>query len=241
MARTNKTSEAKVQALFDRISDTYDTTNSAISLGMHKRWRKKTMARLPLSSGQQVLDLCCGTGDWTIDLAKTVGTTGKSVGLDFSKNMLEIAKEKIEQAGVSKQTTLLQGDAMALPFEDNTFDLVTIGFGLRNVPDASHVLKEMHRVVKPGGMVACLETSQPENRLIYPFWYLYFKLVPTIAKLKHNDRKDYIYLQQTTQKFVAAKQLKQMFQKAGLENASYTTFMFGACALHTGYKSNNGN
>ncbi|GAA3021329.1 demethylmenaquinone methyltransferase [Tetragenococcus solitarius] len=237
MARTNKTSEAKVQALFDRISETYDTTNSAISLGMHKRWRKKTMEKLPLTTGQKALDLCCGTGDWTIDLAKVVGSAGKAVGLDFSKNMLEIAKKKVEQAGVRQQTTLLQGDAMSLPFADNSFDLVTIGFGLRNVPDASHVLKEMKRVVKPEGMVACLETSQPENKIIYPFWSLYFKLVPSIAKLKHNNRKDYVYLQQTTQKFVNAKELKQMFESVGLVNVSYTTFMFGACALHMGYKS----
>lgn len=238
MSRTNKNSEAKVQALFDRISATYDTTNSAISLGMHKRWRKKTMTKLSLTTGQQALDLCCGTGDWTIDLAKIVGTTGKVVGLDFSKNMLEIANKKIKQANADKQTTLLQGDAMALPFEDNTFDLITIGFGLRNVPDASQVLKEMKRVVKPGGMVACLETSQPENKLVYPFWYLYFKLVPTIAKLKHNDRKDYVYLQQTTQQFVHVKELKQMFQQAGFINTFYTTFMLGACALHIGYKAN---
>ncbi|MDN6640431.1 MAG: demethylmenaquinone methyltransferase [Tetragenococcus sp.] len=237
MSRTNKTSEAKVQALFDRISTTYDTTNSAISLGMHKRWRKKTMEKLPLSAGEQVLDLCCGTGDWTIDLANVVGPTGKAIGLDFSEKMLAIAKNKIFQAEVTEQTTLLQGDAMALPFANDTFDLVTIGFGLRNVPDAFHVLKEMERVLKPGGMVACLETSQPENKLIYPFWYLYFKLVPTIAKLKHNDRKDYIYLQQTTEKFVGAKELEQMFQEAGLTNTSYTTFMLGACALHMGYKT----
>ncbi|KFN92289.1 2-heptaprenyl-1,4-naphthoquinone methyltransferase [Tetragenococcus muriaticus 3MR10-3] len=194
------------------------------------------MTKLSLTTGQKALDLCCGTGDWTIDLAKTVGSTGKVVGLDFSKNMLEIANKKIKQAKVDKQTTLIQGDAMALPFEDNTFDLVSIGFGLRNVPDASQVLEEMKRVVKPEGMVACLETSQPENKLIYPFWSLYFKLVPIIAKFKHNDRKDYIYLQQTTQQFVHVNELKQMFQKVGFVNTFYTTFMFGACALHIGYK-----
>lgn len=236
MPRTNKTSEAKVQALFDRIASTYDSTNNAISLGMHKHWRKKTMEQVPLSVGDQALDLCCGTGDWTIDLAEIVGPTGKVVGLDFSQKMLEIAKNKLKQTNFSPQTSLIQGDAMSLPFENDSFDLVTIGFGLRNVPDAFQVLKEMKRVLKPGGMVACLETSQPENKLIYPFWYLYFKLVPTIAKLKHNKRQDYVYLQQTTQKFVHAKELKQMFQDTGLIKSSYTTFMFGACALHIGYK-----
>ncbi|AYW45679.1 demethylmenaquinone methyltransferase [Tetragenococcus koreensis] len=237
MPRTNKTSEAKVQAIFDRISTTYDATNSAISLGMHKRWRKKTMAQLPLESSGTALDLCCGTGDWTIDLAQVVGPTGKVVGLDFSKNMLEIAKKKAEQADVAQQTSLIQEDAMALPFVNNSFDVVTIGFGLRNVPDASRVLSEMQRVVKPGGMVACLETSQPQNKLIYPFWNLYFKIVPLIAKMKHNDTKDYVYLQKTTKEFFNAKELEKLFQSVGLTDTTYQTFLFGAAALHTGSKN----
>ncbi|MDN6128329.1 MAG: class I SAM-dependent methyltransferase, partial [Tetragenococcus halophilus] len=141
MPRTNKTSEAKVQALFDRIASTYDSTNNAISLGMHKHWRKKTMEQVPLSVGDQALDLCCGTGDWTIDLAEIVGPTGKVVGLDFSQKMLKTAKNKLKQTNFSPQTSLIQGDAMSLPFENDSFDLVTIGFGLRNVPDAFQVLK----------------------------------------------------------------------------------------------------
>jgi len=236
MRRTNKVPEKKVRQLFDRIAANYDTTNNVISLGSHKKWRKKTMQQLALEPGGKVLDLCCGTGDWTIALAQAVGSTGAVVGLDFSSEMLAIAKTKLAAANIFSQVTLLQGDAMKLPFADNSFDVVTIGFGLRNVPDAAQVLREMQRVVVPGGMIACLETSQPENRLIYPFWQLYFKLMPLIAKLKHNDKQDYVYLQQTTQHFFSAKQLETLFRSTGLIQTNYQSFMFGASCLHTGIK-----
>lgn len=236
MVKTNSTPEKKVQQLFDRIASSYDETNSAISLGAHRRWRKKSLEQFHLEQGAKVLDLCCGTGDWTIELAQAVGTSGKVTGLDFSREMLTLAQKKIQAAQLEQPITLLQGNAMALPFADNSFDLATIAFGLRNVPDARQVLTEMQRVVCPGGIVACLETSQPENRLIYPFWNLYFKMVPTIAKFKHNKKADYIYLQQTTKHFLTAKQLQALFQSVGLIHTNYRTFMLGATALHTGIK-----
>ena len=134
--------------------------NSVISFQRHKAWRKETMRIMDVQPGSQALDVCCGTADWTIALAGAVGEQGKVVGLDFSENMLSVGKQKVEALQL-KQVELLHGNAMELPFEDNTFDYVTIGFGLRNVPDYMHVLKEMTRVVKPGGKVICLETSQP--------------------------------------------------------------------------------
>ena len=115
---------------------------------------------MDVKPGSKALDVCCGTADWTIALANAVGSKGKVCGLDFSKNMLSVGEEKVKQLQLN-QVELLHGNAMELPFEDDTFDYVTIGFGLRNVPDYMHVLKEMTRVVKPGGKVICLETSQP--------------------------------------------------------------------------------
>src|SRR5699024_2418289 len=123
MRRTNKVPEKKVRQLFDRIAANYDTTNNVISLGSHKKWRKKTMQQLALEPGGKVLDLCCGTGDWTIALAQAVGSTGAVVGLDFSSEMLAIAKTKLAAANIFSQVTLLQGDAMELPFADNSFDV----------------------------------------------------------------------------------------------------------------------
>src|SRR5690606_16936190 len=152
--------EERVHTVFEKIHQNYDRMNSIISFQQHMKWRKATMQKMNVKPGQKALDICCGTGDWTISLGESVGSEGEVIGLDFSQNMLKIAKEKIQQKRLN-HVSLIQGNAMELPFETNTFDYVTIGFGLRNVPDYMQVLKEMHRVLKPGGMAVCLETSQP--------------------------------------------------------------------------------
>ncbi|MCY9415031.1 demethylmenaquinone methyltransferase, partial [Bacillus haynesii] len=151
--------EQRVHGVFEKIYKNYDQMNSVISFKQHKKWRDKTMELMNVPKGAKALDVCCGTGDWTIALADAAGETGEIKGLDFSKNMLSIAEQKTDSYS---QIELIHGNAMELPFPDNTFDYVTIGFGLRNVPDYLTVLKEMARVVKPGGQVVCLETSQPE-------------------------------------------------------------------------------
>lgn len=125
---------------------------------------------------------------------------------------------------------------MSLPFEDDSFDGATIGFGLRNVPDANQVLCEMLRVVKSGGFIACLETSQPQNAIIRCVWNIFFKFVPLIAKFRGNSYADYDYLQRTTKEFVSAKKLKEMFEHVGIRNVTYIQFSFGAVVLHVGYK-----
>ncbi|GAF35843.1 demethylmenaquinone methyltransferase [Lentilactobacillus farraginis] len=234
MTQTNKTPESKVESLFNKIAPNYDKMNSLISLGNHQRWRKIAMQRLEVQPGNFAIDLCCGTGDWTISLAKAVGPAGQVVGLDFSKEMLKIADEKIKAAGVADRVTLVEGDAMHLPFDDNKFDVATIGFGLRNVPDADQVLREMVRVVRTNGKIACLETSQPTNPAIKLGWSAYFKTVPVMAKLAVDKYREYHYLQRTTKQFVSAEKLAQMFEDAGMHNVTYRTFTFGAAALHLG-------
>lgn len=154
-----KSKEQRVHEVFENISDSYDKMNSVISFQMHIGWRDDTMKRMDVKKGSTCLDVCCGTADWTIALAKAVGEEGTVKGLDFSENMLKVGKDKTANM---KNVELIHGNAMELPFEDNTFDYVTIGFGLRNVPDYLQVLREMNRVVKPYGMVVCLETSQSE-------------------------------------------------------------------------------
>lgn len=142
-----KSKEQHVHEVFEKISTNYDSMNSVISFQQHKVWRNDTMKAMQVKTGSSALDVCCGTADWTIALADAVGSTGKVTGLDFSQNMLSVGKEKVKDI---PQIELLHGNAMELPFEDNTFDYVTIGFGLRNVPDYKQVLKEMNRVAKPG-------------------------------------------------------------------------------------------
>jgi len=154
----SSTKEQFVHAVFESIAPKYDMMNDLLSFRRHKAWRKFTMAKMDMRTGQTAVDLCCGTCDWTIAMARASGS-GRIVGLDFSRNMLEHGRKKVRQSGLDKQIELVWGNAMDLPFPDNTFDFATIGFGLRNVPDIHRVLSEMRRVVKPGGKVVCLELS----------------------------------------------------------------------------------
>ncbi|GAX03338.1 ubiquinone/menaquinone biosynthesis methyltransferase [Secundilactobacillus pentosiphilus] len=236
MSLTNQTPESQVQSLFKRVAANYDQMNNLISLGTHKHWRKVAMARLAIKTGSFILDLCCGTGDWTIALAKAVGPSGQVVGLDFSREMLSVAKKKVASAGLNDRVTLVQGDAMALPYANNHFDVITIGFGLRNVPDANQVLREMYRVVRPGGQVASLETSQPTQPVVKLGWKIYFKLIPMMTKLAVHNYQDYVYLEQTAANFVNAKQLAAMYARTGFNRINYQTFDMGAAAFHSARK-----
>lgn len=234
---TNKTPEEKVNSLFDRVAPEYDSMNNWISMGLEKNWRRETMKRLNIKVDSKLLDVCCGTGTWTADLANELSNEGHVTGLDFSKEMLKLAETKLIDVEQRKNIDLVQGNAMELPFADNSFAGTTIGFGLRNVPDASQVLSEMTRVVKPGGFVACLETSQPQKFFVKSVWNIFFKLVPVIAKVRGNNYADYDYLQKTTKEFVSANRLKEMFEKVGLQKVTYKQFSLGAVVLHIGYKS----
>ncbi len=229
-----QTKEQRVHEVFENISGNYDTMNSVISFQLHKLWRKDTMARMAVQPGSKTLDVCCGTADWTIAMAEAVGPTGEAYGLDFSQNMLNVGIEKTKDM---PNVTLLQGNAMELPFEDNTFDYVTVGFGLRNVPDYLQALREMNRVVKPGGKVVCLETSQseiPGYRQLFRFYFHY--IMPLFGKLFAKSYKEYSWLQESADVFPGVKQLKKMFEKAGLQNVTFKKYSGGAAAVHIGYK-----
>ncbi|GAJ26441.1 2-heptaprenyl-1,4-naphthoquinone methyltransferase [Liquorilactobacillus sucicola DSM 21376 = JCM 15457] len=236
MVQTNNTPQKQVHSLFDRVAPKYDKMNNLITLGLHRRWRAKTMEKLNVKKGDFALDLCCGTGDLTLDLARRVGPSGHVVALDLSAEMLKLAKEKVKTAHLNDRVTLIEGDSMHLPFEDDHFDITTIGFGLRNVPDADQVLREMVRVIRPGGKVACLETSQPQQPLIRLGWEGYFHVVPLMAKMTGSRYQDYDYLQKTTKSFVSVQKLAEMFAAAGMESVKYSLFTFGAGALHIGKK-----
>jgi len=228
--------EERVHSVFENIYDKYDKMNSIISFKQHFRWRKDTMKRMNVQEGKKALDVCCGTGDWTIALSKAVGENGSVIGLDFSENMLKVGREKLKQQNI-KNTTLIHGNAMSLPFPDNSFDYVTIGFGLRNVPDANQVLREMKRVAKPGGQVVCLETSHVVVFGLKQLFNFYFRVImPLFGKLFAKSYKEYSWLQESQRDFPDAKKLAEMFREAGLENVHYKLYFGGAAAVHIGYK-----
>lgn len=227
-----------VHSVFESIADEYDRMNNVISFGSHVAWRNYTMKQLNVQPGQAAIDIACGTCDWTISMAETVGKTGRVVGLDFSQNMLDIGAYKVENRGLDETIQLVNADAMNLPYEDNTFDYATIGFALRNVPDIQRVLDEMTRVVKPGGKVVSLEVSKPPFLPYRKLFYLYFyKILPLIAKMTVNKYKEYAWLPQSLTNFPDSRELAAMFQKAGLKTVQVKLFMGGVAALHIGTKS----
>jgi len=224
----------RVHEVFENISGDYDKMNSVISFQMHKSWRKDTMQQMNIQPGTKALDVCCGTADWTIALGEAVGKDGDVIGLDFSQNMLNVGIDKTKDMD---NVNLIQGNAMELPFEDNSFDYVTIGFGLRNVPDYMQVLREMNRVAKPGAKIVCLETSQSEIPVYKQLFKFYFKyIMPIFGKLLAKSYKEYSWLQESADTFPGRKELKKMFEQAGMVNVSYTSYSGGAAATHIGYK-----
>ncbi|MFC0188536.1 demethylmenaquinone methyltransferase [Fictibacillus aquaticus] len=229
--------EERVHSVFEKISTQYDFMNDVISFRQHVRWRSQTMRIIEVKEGSRCLDLCCGTADWTIALAGASGPGGAVTGLDFSENMLSAGRKKVEEKGLESRIDLLHGNAMELPFADDTFDVVTIGFGLRNVPDYLQVVREMARVVKPGGKVVCLETSQPSAPVFRHLFSFYFtSIMPLFGKLFAKSYDEYAWLQESTKAFLSKEELKQLFYEAGLEKVMVKSFSLGAAAMHYGRK-----
>lgn len=236
---SNKPKEQYVHSVFENIAGKYDIMNDILSFRQHKRWRKFTMKKMNMQLGDTAIDLCCGTCDWTISMANTSGESGHIVGLDFSEGMLNVGRQKVNKGGLDKQITLVQGNAMSLPFEDNRFDYATIGFGLRNVPDYVKVLEEMKRVVKPGGMVVCLELSKPTWQPFKGLYFFYFqKLLPLMAKLFAKRYEQYKWLPESLALFPGRKELSEVFRKIGLNHVEAFPLTSGIAALHIGIKEN---
>lgn len=234
MGLTNKVPEKDVQQTFNKIAGNYDKLNSIMSLGTHQKWRQKATAKIVVNPSK-ILDLCCGTADWTIMLARRY-QHADIIGADFSSEMLKIAQQKV---GASQLTniTLENGDAMNLRYPDNSFDVVTIGFGLRNVPDANKVLQEIYRILKPGGQLICLEAFKVETPVIKLGWKVYFNgLMPLMGKVFAKSPSEYKYLDDSVNKFVSIKQLAEMMNAAGFKNIEVDDLMFKAAAIHSAFK-----
>lgn len=232
---SSETKEQFVHSVFESIAPKYDMMNDLLSFRRHKAWRKFTMAKMNMSPGDTALDLCCGTCDWTISMAEASG--GPISGLDFSEQMLEYGRRKVKDRGLDSRITLVQGNAMELPFEDNQFDYATIGFGLRNVPDLRQVLREMQRVVKPGGMVVCLELSKPTWQPFKGLYYFYFQQVlPMLGRLVAKRYEQYKWLPDSLVQFPGRAELAEIFRETGLTRVEAYPLTGGIAALHIGSK-----
>lgn len=220
----------KVFGVFEAISPVYDAANRRISLGLQTGWKRRFVRQLLAVTvpGDRILDVCCGTGDIAIALAKE----GRQVwGVDFSPAMLRQAEEK--GTGI-KNLRWQQGDAMALPFADGTFAAACISFGLRNTTDYDRVLREMARVVRPGGWVGCLDSFVPQPPLVRPFYELYFHFVMPLLGGGRQYRQEYLWLWQSTREFLTGEQLSRLFRDIGFSPVKRKNYLFGACAAYLG-------
>lgn len=234
----SKPKEQFVHSVFESIAGKYDIMNDIMSFRRHKAWRKFTMKKMDMKRGDSAVDICCGTCDWSIALAEAT-QTGNVIGLDFSEGMLEVGRRKIEERKLQNRISLVQGNAMELPFEDNAFDYATIGFGLRNVPDLVQVLKEMQRVVKPGGMVVCLELSKPMKQPFKGIYFFYFeRVLPLLGKLFAKRYEQYKWLPESLAIFPDREQLAVIFRETGLQEVQSFPLTGGIAALHIGRKEN---
>ncbi len=223
---------ARVQAMFARIVRRYDLMNRVMTLGRDQAWRQLTARELQLNEpAPRVLDLATGTGDIALAIARQY-PAATIVAADFVRPMLQAAQLKSRQRG-SPVRDFVQGDALSLPFADATFDALTNGFLLRNVADLGRALREMRRVVKPGGRVACLEITRPGAPVFRHLFQLYFyRAVPVIGRLVGGDAQAYTYLPNSLTDFPRAAQLRQMMLDTGFRDARYRLLGLGAMALH---------
>ena len=228
--------EQLVHGVFQSVADSYDAANDRISLGMHHRWKRELVSAvtdvLPAQGGS-ILDLCCGTGDITLRLARE-HSDAQVTGLDFSQGMLDVARQHVAAAALSN-VDLVEGDAMHLDYPDSSFDAAVISFGLRNTPDYAQVVGEMTRVVRPGGLVACLDASVPDNRAVRPFYMVYYRVFMPLLGGGISKRDEYKWLYRSTQEFLNKRELAALFTDSGLERVGVRGFMCGSAALHTGF------
>jgi demethylmenaquinone methyltransferase/2-methoxy-6-polyprenyl-1,4-benzoquinol methylase len=225
-----------VAGVFHSVAQRYDIMNDLMSMGVHRLWKRFTLNASGVRLGAKVLDIAGGTGDLTLKFSKMVGSSGRVVLADINASMLNVGRDRLIDDGAVGNIEYVQANAEALPFPDNSFDCITIAFGLRNVTDKDKALRSMYRVLKPGGRLLVLEFSKPAE-WFSPLYDLYsFKLLPKIGKLVSNDEDSYRYLAESIRMHPDQLSLKKMMSDAGFERCDYHNMTAGIVALHSGYK-----
>lgn len=228
---------AMVADVFHSVAAKYDIMNDVMSMGIHRLWKRFTIDCSGVRPGQQVLDLAGGTGDIAALFSRRVGANGKVILADINESMLNVGRDKLRDLGLINNIEFVQANAEALPFADNSFDIISIGFGLRNVTDKDAALRSMFRVLKPGGRLLVLEFSKPTHDWLSKAYDLYsFRLLPFMGQLIANDKESYQYLAESIRMHPDQETLKQMMTEAGFSEVSYHNMTGGIVALHRGYK-----
>src|SRR5436190_14608567 len=221
--------------MFDRIAGVYDRMNGTMTAGLDRRWRERAADRAELRPGERALDVCCGTGDLALELARRVGSEGAVIGCDFSEPMLRRAREKAARAHLG-QARFEWADALALPYDHASFDAVTVGFGVRNFADLERGLAELARVLRPGGRLAVLEITQPRRPPLSWFFRIWFdRIVPLLGTLA-GDRDAYSYLPASVKRFPDPDRLAGMIAAAGIDRVRWLLLGGGIITIHSGVR-----
>jgi demethylmenaquinone methyltransferase/2-methoxy-6-polyprenyl-1,4-benzoquinol methylase len=223
---------ARISTMFDRIAPTYDVLNHVLSGNIDTRWRKHTAKLLAFTGSEQVLDVCCGTGDLAVAMLE--GGAGSVTATDFAPAMVDLAKQK-----AGDRIAFSVADTTRVPFEDESFDVATVGFGVRNLEDMDAGFREMHRILKPGGRFAVLEFSRPPNRVFRGVYHAYFMIVlPMIGNLVSGGADNaYTYLPRSVMAFPGPEALAQRLRTAGFARVDITTLSFGIACIHIAHKA----
>ena len=229
--------EKLVADVFHSVAGRYDLMNDLMSMGVHRVWKRFTLEMSAIRSGQKVLDIAGGTGDLALKFSQIVGSDGHVVLADINASMLKVGRDKLTDQGAVGNVEYVQANAECLPFAENTFDLVTIAFGLRNVTDKDAALRSMLRVLRPGGRLLILEFSKPSSALLGKAYDAYsFTALPLMGKLITNDSESYRYLAESIRMHPDQETLEGMMKQAGFVNTSYHNLTGGIVALHKGIK-----
>jgi len=227
----------RVADVFHSVAGKYDLMNDLMSGGIHRLWKRITIDQSGVRRGHKVLDIAGGTGDLTRKFARMVGQEGKVILADINDSMLKVGRDKLLNSGVGGNVEYVQANAECLPFEDDTFDVITIAFGLRNVTDQNAAIASMLRVLKPGGKLMILEFSKTNNPAFTKLYDFYsFNILPQMGKMIAGDAESYRYLAESIRKHPYQETLKAMMEQAGFVNCRYQNMTGGVVALHTGIK-----
>jgi len=229
--------ENRVADVFHSVASKYDAMNDLMSLGIHRIWKRFTIELSGVRPGNRVLDVAGGTGDLSIAFSRLVGSEGEVILSDINSSMLNVGRDRILDKGISGNLNYVQANAECLPFADDSFDCITIAFGLRNVTDKDAALRSMLRVLKPGGRLLVLEFSKPGSPLLNKIYDTYsFKVLPVMGKIIANDADSYEYLAESIRMHPDQETLKSMMESAGFERCRFHNMAAGIVALHIGYR-----
>jgi demethylmenaquinone methyltransferase / 2-methoxy-6-polyprenyl-1,4-benzoquinol methylase len=225
----------QVAQMFDNISPKYDLLNHVLSMGIDIYWRKKAIRLLRPEKPKRILDIATGTGDFAIEAMKL--NPEQIIGMDISEGMLEVGREKIKRLGLEETIELRQGDSERLPLPDNYFDAVIVSFGVRNFENLEKGLKDMHRVLKPGGTCVILEFSKPRVFPLKQLYYFYFRsILPLIGKVVSKDQSAYTYLPESVQAFPDGEDFIRIFKQSGYHSTKCISLSFGISSIYIGKK-----